>query len=88
MSVADLLSQWQSLYHTWPSDGWDGAAEARAVHHRKVMAVERQILGIETQLAEALKRIRWHEEQCQVNTGHRFDADGVCMHCRATETKP
>lgn len=29
------------LQDTWPTDGWDGAADARAFHHKKVRDAEK-----------------------------------------------
>jgi hypothetical protein len=38
-----LLHEWMRLNRTWPSDGWDGAAEARAAHDRLVKLVEEDL---------------------------------------------
>lgn len=39
----DLLDEWLRLRHTWPSDGWDGAGQARADHAARVREVERRL---------------------------------------------
>lgn len=31
------------MMRTWPSDGWDGAAEVIAAHARKVVALEEEL---------------------------------------------
>lgn len=34
------------LQETWPTDGWDGAAEARRKHHEQVRAAEKALQDI------------------------------------------
>ena len=35
------------LNKNWPWDGWDGAADARAAHHQRVIAQEKLIAELE-----------------------------------------
>ena len=38
-----FLAQWEFLIGSYPSDGWDGAAQARSSHDKSVRAVERAL---------------------------------------------
>lgn len=71
-TVAVLTERWLTLRDTWPCDGWDGAADARARHHRLVrdcearLAEVHQIVGhgpFET--IPAAWRPKWHRCICQ-----------------------
>lgn len=39
----DLISQWEWLMKSFPSDGWDGAGNAIARHDQQVVELERQL---------------------------------------------
>jgi hypothetical protein len=43
MSEDPLTQQWIDLYRSWPSDGWDGAGQARANHNQLVKMCEAQL---------------------------------------------
>ena len=44
-----LLQKWFDLQNSYPSDGWVGAADARASHHRKVLACEEELRELHEQ---------------------------------------
>jgi hypothetical protein len=39
--------EWERLERSWPSDGWDGAGDARARHHQLVIEAKRKIQALE-----------------------------------------
>lgn len=40
MTTEEKHAQLKQLYDTWPSDGWDGAADVIAAHARKAHEIE------------------------------------------------
>jgi hypothetical protein len=70
----ELIPILDTLEHSYPSDGWDGAAEAIAAHVRKIQEVERELLQIHQQLGRHRPDVQRYYPEHLCICGESFDS--------------
>ncbi len=67
-NAEELFKRLSRLYDTWPSDGWDGAAQVIAAHAKIVEQVEKELALLHISSAQHGPKHPYYKEQCCCRT--------------------
>jgi hypothetical protein len=82
-ALVEAQKKLDDLNGSWPWDGWDGAADARATHHRAVIAQEKIVAELRTKEAkpEASCGVCGHERIAHIGPNGVGLGSGPACHC-------